>query len=182
MIHEQATKHSSPWSFGQKVKMQLWGISWACLCSWTPKPMGKWRNFVLQAFGAKLHGVPFVHQKAKIQIPWNIELFNRAAIGDSAVLYSLGKITIEEDCVVAQEAYICTGTHDFSQEHEPLVTSQITIGKRAFVGARAFVMPGVSIGKSAIIGAMSVVTKDVPENTIWAGNPAKQIGSREVQG
>ena len=158
--------------------MQAWGICWAVTCSWTPKPLYRWRNLVLKAFGAKLHGVPFVHQKAKLQIPWNIELFDRAAIGDGAVLYSLGKITVMENAVVAQEAYICTGTHDFSQPHEPLVTSPILIGRGAFIGARAFVMPGVTIAESAIVGAMSVVTKNVPANSIWAGNPAIQKGVR----
>ena len=121
-----------------------------------------------------------MHQKAKIQIPWNIELFDRAAIGDGSVLYSLGNITIKEDAVVAQEAYVCTGTHDFSQDHEPLVTAPIFIEKRAFIGARAFIMPGVTIAESAVVGAMSVVTKDVPANEIWAGNPAKQKATRTI--
>ncbi|WP_294824017.1 acyltransferase [uncultured Flavobacterium sp.] len=48
-----------------------------------------------------------------------------------------------------------------------------TLGNRVFVGAGSIIMPGVSIGNDTLIGAGSVVTKDVPDNCIHAGNPAK---------
>ncbi|MDE6144954.1 MAG: sugar O-acetyltransferase, partial [Muribaculaceae bacterium] len=49
------------------------------------------------------------------------------------------------------------------------------IGKNAWIGAGATILPGVTIGDNAIIGAASVVTKNVPADTIVAGNPAKFI-------
>ena len=158
--------------------MQLWGIAWGLLCSWTPKPLYRWRNVVLSMFGAKISGVPFVHQKARIQIPWNVELKHQASVGDRAVLYSLGPIIICEEAVVAQESYVCTVSHDFTQPHEPLTTAPIYICRGAFIGARAFVMPGITIGERAVVGAMSLVIRDVEPGTIVAGNPARQIGMR----
>jgi maltose O-acetyltransferase len=50
-----------------------------------------------------------------------------------------------------------------------------TIGSRVFIGASSIVLPGVTIGNDVIIGAGSVVTKDIPANSIYAGNPAKFI-------
>jgi putative colanic acid biosynthesis acetyltransferase WcaF len=79
---------------------------------------------------------------------------------------------------VAQEAYLSTGTHDFSRPEIPLVTAKITIGEDAFVGARAFVMPGVTIGARSVIGACSVVTKDVPADAVAAGNPCRVLHPR----
>ena len=73
--------------------------------------------------------------------------------------------------MIAQEAYLCTGTHEFTAEDWPLVTREIFIGAQAFIGARAFVLPGIKVGRDAIIGACSVVTRDVPPGTICAGNP-----------
>jgi len=48
-----------------------------------------------------------------------------------------------------------------------------TIGSKVFIGAGSIIMPGVTIGSEVIIGAGSVVTKDVPDNSVYAGNPAK---------
>ena len=58
------------------------------------------------------------------------------------------------------------------------MTAKITIGPDAFIGARAFVLPGVEIGARSVIGACSVVTKDVPPDVIAAGNPCSVIRTR----
>lgn len=172
-IYTQDSPYTSPWSRSQRVKMLLWEYVWLLLCSWTPKPANAWRLFWLKVFGAKFYGRPFVHQRARIQIPWNLVMHDRAALGDRANAYTLGKIEIMEHATVAQEAYLCTGTHAFDHPSKNLITSPITIGPNAFIGARAFIMPGVNIGEHAIIGACSVVTRDVPANKTVKGNPAK---------
>ncbi len=133
---------------------------------------------MLKVFGAKLSGMPFIHSTARIQIPWNLTMRHRACLGERSNAYSLGKIEILAGATVAQEAYLCTGTHDFQDPSLQLITKPITIGKNSFIGARAMILPGVSIGDQAIIGAMSVVSKDVPDHQIVAGNSAKKIGER----
>lgn len=148
------------------------------LCSWTPKPLNPWRLLVLRCFGASISGLPFVHSRARIQIPWKLHLAHRACLGDRANAYTLGEITIGEGATIAQEAYLCTGTHDFTAPTLPLQTTPIFVGKDAFVGARALVLPGVTIGDRAVVGAGAVVTKNVPTEAIVAGNPAKIIGQR----
>ena len=133
---------------------------------------------MLKIFGANLSGMPFIHSATRIQIPWNLTMQHRACLGECANAYSLGKIKILEGATVAQEAYLCTGTHDFNDPSLQLITKPITIGINAFIGARAMILPGVCIGNHAIVGAMSVVSKDVPGNQIVAGNPAKKIRER----
>ena len=173
--YHQDTPYASPWTARQKVRLLLWELSWAVLCRWTPKPLNAWRLMWLKLFGATVHGKPFVHQRARIALPWNLTLHDRACLGDGAVAYSLGEIEIMADATVAQEAYLCTGTHDFHNPVRPLQTSKILVGKSAFIGARAFVMPGVTIGEGAIVGACSVVTKCVAANARVAGNPASSL-------
>jgi putative colanic acid biosynthesis acetyltransferase WcaF len=90
----------------------------------------------------------------------------------------LGQVEILEGATIAQEAYLCTGTHDINSSSFQLITQKITIQPNAFVGARAMIFPGVSIGKNAVVGAQAVVTKNVQENEIVAGNPARVIGNR----
>jgi putative colanic acid biosynthesis acetyltransferase WcaF len=100
---------------------------------------------------------------------------HRACLGDGSITYSLGPVEIGEGATIAQEAYLCTGTHDFDDPALPLITGQIWIAKRAFVRARAFIMLGVHIGENAIVGACLVVTRDVPNNTTVYGNPARPL-------
>ena len=171
----QHSQYASPWSMSVRVKMLLWEACWTLLCSWTPKPMNPWRLFILRLFGARIKGNPFVHQRARIKIPWNLTLHNRACLGDRANAYSLGSVNINEGATIAQEAYLCTGTHDFANPSMPLEVGTINVGKGAFIGARAMVLPDVSIADHAVVGAQSVVTQNVPAFTVVAGNPARVL-------
>jgi len=156
----------------------LWEFCWFLFCAWTPKPLNPWRLFWLRVFDAKIHGRPFVHQRARIAIPWNLTLHDRACLGDRANAYSLGEIEIGARATVAPEAYLSAASHDFDDPNMPLVAAKITIGEDAFIGARAFVLPGVTVGARAIVGACSMVTRDVPENVVAAGNPCHVIRPR----
>jgi len=84
-------------------------------------------------------------------------------------------IEIGNDVSLAPNVHILA--HDASTwwflEHTKI--KNVRIGNRVFIGAGSIIMPGVSIGNDAIIGAGSVVTKDVPDNCIYAGNPAKFV-------
>jgi putative colanic acid biosynthesis acetyltransferase WcaF len=173
MICPQPLRTSSPWSLVYRSRLFLWGIVWTFFCCWTPKPFNGFRLIVLRLFGAQVSDSAFVHQRARIAHPWNIVMGPGACLGDRAQAYSLSLIDIQAGATVAQEAYLCTGTHDFSQSTYPLTVSPIVIEPDAFVGARAFVLPGVTIGRGAIVGACSVVTRSVPPYATVAGNPAR---------
>jgi putative colanic acid biosynthesis acetyltransferase WcaF len=176
--HSQSSAYVSPWSLRRRLILLVWDYVWALTCSWTPKPLNPWRLVVLRIFGAKVHGTPFVHQRARIQQPWNLTLHHRACLGDRANAYSLDMITLHEGATIAQEAYLCTGTHDFSQPHIPLQTAPIVVEADAFVGARAFVLPGVTLGARCVVGAMAVVTRDVAAGAVVVGNPARTVKNR----
>ncbi len=169
---------ASPWRLRHRMGMLLWDLVWALACSWTPKPMNRWRLIWLRFFGATVEGTPFVHQRARIHIPWNITLGAASCVGDRANLYSLDRIEVGAGAIVAQEAYLCTGTHDVTHPSFPLQTAPIRIGEGAFVGARAFVLPGMEIGRRSVVGACSVVTRPVPDGIAVAGNPARPICHR----
>jgi putative colanic acid biosynthesis acetyltransferase WcaF len=174
----QTSAFESPWTSGDRLRRILWELCWALLCAWTPKPANAWRLLWLRAFDAKIYGTPFVHQRARIAIPWNLTLHDRACLGDRTNAYSLGEIEVGARATVAQEAYLSSGSHDFTQPGMPLVTAKITIGEDSFLGARVFVMPGVTIGARTVVGACSVVTKDLPPDVFAAGNPCRIMRSR----
>ena len=76
---------------------------------------------------------------------------------------------------IGEESYCASGclilTHDYSRG----MRKDTYVGKRCFLGANSIVLPGVHIGDSVIVGAGAVVTKDVPDNCIVAGNPGRVI-------
>ena len=101
-----------------------------------------------------------------------------ACLGDGATAYTLGEIEIGARATVAQEVYLCAGTHDFSSTALPLQTAPIRVGEDVFIGVRAVVLPGVEIGARAVIGAASVVTRDIPSDVFAAGNPCRVLRPR----
>lgn len=176
--YRQASAYDSPWTRGERVRLLVWEYAWNTLCAWTPKPFNPWRLFVLRLFGARLYGSPFVHQRARVQVPWRLIMHDRACLGDGSNAYSLGETEIGARATVAQEVYLCAGTHDFNDPAIPLQTAPIRVGEDAFIGARAFVLPGVTVGARSVVGAASVVTRDVPADVYAAGNPCRVLRPR----
>jgi putative colanic acid biosynthesis acetyltransferase WcaF len=179
---EQADAYSSPWTVKHRLKSVAWNIVQATLFRWSPKPMLRWRNLLLRLFGARISGLPFVSPSAIIKYPWQLALEDRACLGPGSEVYNLGYCTLKARCTIAQQVYLCGGTHDLADPGLPLVVGDIEVGEDAFIGAQAFLMPGVSVGRMAVVGARAVVVKDVAEGKIVAGNPAREIGVRNWRG
>ncbi len=116
-----------------------------------------------------------------IWAPWNLEIADQAGIGNGAILYSQGKITIGRKAVISQGAHLCAGTHDFTKAGFPLVTKPIVIGDQVWIAAEAFVHPGVTIGEGCVVGARSVVTSDLPAWKVCSGFPAKVLKDRVLE-
>ncbi len=102
----------------------------------------------------------------------------RSLIGLSNVI--IGPVTIGNDVMLAQNIVISGLNHGYEdialsiREHQT-VTKPIIIEDEAWIGANAVVVSGVTIGKHAIVAAGSIVTKNVPDHTIVAGNPARIV-------
>jgi putative colanic acid biosynthesis acetyltransferase WcaF len=147
----------------------------------TPQVLYSWRRFALRLFGAKVGRNVLIRPGVRVTFPWNVVIGDHCWIGDNATLYSVGTITIGEHSVVSQDAYVCSGTHDYSDISFPLVVSPITVEPECWIAARAFVGPGVRMGRGAVVGACSVLLSDVAPGMIVAGVPARIVGTRKTQ-
>lgn len=86
------------------------------------------------------------------------------------------RVEIREKTYIAFDTIILA--HDYAtRRHGGSFEEKTTIGAQCFIGCGSIILPGVSIGDNVIVGAGSVVTDDVPANSIVAGNPAKVIRS-----
>ncbi|WP_418987090.1 sugar O-acetyltransferase [Bacteroides heparinolyticus] len=85
-----------------------------------------------------------------------------------------GGITLEDGVFIGPGTKILTEAHPEQPEiRHMLQTKPVVIRRKAWIGAGAIILPGVTVGENAIIAAGAVVTKDVPDNTVVAGVPAK---------
>ena len=89
-------------------------------------------------------------------------------------LMARGGITIEDNVQIGANVQILTNNHD-PYNIDILTLHPVTIKESAWIAAGASILPGVTVGKHAIVGACSVVTKDVPDYAVVAGNPAKVL-------
>lgn len=166
------------WSLGQLLGRLLWDLLQRPLFAWTPRQIWIWRRVVLRIFGARIGRHVHIYPSVKIAVPWTLSVGAASAIGDGAIIYSLGPIEIGERVTVSQFVHLCAGSHDFSQPEFPLTKPMIRIGDGAWICTEAFVGPGVTVGTQTIVGARAVVTKDVAAGLIVAGNPARTLRQR----
>lgn len=87
-----------------------------------------------------------------------------------------GRITIGQGVLFGPAVTIATVGHPVCPDmREYMYTAPVTIEDNVWVGANVTICPGVTIGKNSVIGAGSVVTKDIPSNTVAAGNPCQVV-------
>lgn len=165
---------------GDRLRRAVWGIAWATLYRPSPVVAHGWRRSLLRIFGARVGAGAHPYPSARVWAPWNLEMGPRSCLGPGAICYSAAPIVLEADSVVSQRVHLCAASHDFRHPEFPLVTAPIIIGQEAWVAAEAFIGPGVRVGKRAVVGARAVVTRDILDGSIVAGNPAKTVGMRRM--
>ena len=115
-------------------------------------------------------------------IPFHkVEIGNNSGIGPNAVL---GAVRIGDNVMMARDVIVLSKNKVFESRIVPMCLqgdtedNPVVIGDDVWIGARAIILPGVHIGRGAIVGAGAVVSGDVPEYAIVAGNPARIIRQR----
>lgn len=106
----------------------------------------------------------------------NIAVGKNVFINACCKFQDQGGIEIGDNCLIGHAVTIATLNHDFKPENRlSMYAKKVKIGNSVWIGSNSTILAGITIGDNAIIGAGSIVTKDVPNNAIVAGNPAKFI-------
>ncbi len=123
-----------------------------------------------------------VRESAKIISPEKLVCGKHAWIGESAIVDASGGLTIGEHTTIAAGVFVWSHTSVLANlmgENQPgnhwIRRSATRIGSRTFIGGPCVVHPGVSIGDGVVVMPMSVVTRDVPDNVMVAGAPARIV-------
>ena len=168
----------SPWTFREKVGRALWIVVRGSLFRFSWHNWYGFRNFLLRCFGAKVGVSVHIRPTTRIEIPWLLTIGDYSSLGDYAVVYDLGPITIGRRATVSQYAQLCAGTHDYTRPDMPLIRPTITIGDNAWIAGCSFVGPGVKVGDGALLGACAAAFRDLEPWTIYTGNPARPMKAR----
>ena len=174
--------YNHSFSLKNKIGRLIWNIIFPILF----RPFGsrlfkKWRVLVLKCFGAKIEWSSHIYSSVKIWAPWNLEIGAYSSLGPQVDCYNQGEISIGDNTVISQKTYLCASSHDYTKKDFPLVLKPIIIGHGVWIAADAFIGPNVSVGNNSIVAARGVVIKNVEENSIVGGNPAKFIKTRKIE-
>ena len=112
-----------------------------------------------------------------------LEIGNSVAMSYTAI-YCSHKIIIRNNvmigggtCIYDTDFHPLAAVDRLNDNDEKIASGEVVIEENVFIGANCTILKGVTIGNNSIVGACSVVTKSIPPNEIWAGNPAKFIKS-----
>lgn len=162
---------------GRTVEMLWYLVKCAVFLSPLPWP-SRWKGMLLRAFGAKVGDGVVIKPRVNIHFPWKLELGDHCWLGEEVFILNFEKIAIGPHTCVSQRAFLCAGNHDYRDPSFSYRNAPITLGRGVWIGAQVFVGPGVEIGEDCVVAASSVVTRSLPPNRIFRGNPATDCGQR----
>ena len=139
----------------------------------TPSELRRWMSLLIRQELDEGFGLfpPFFTDCGK-----NIHLGKNVFINAGCRFQDQGGIYIGDGTFIGHNVILATLNHDLNPNtRADMYPKPIHIGKKVWIGSVAIVLPGVSIGDNSVIAAGSVVTKNVPENVVYGGNPAKFI-------
>jgi acetyltransferase-like isoleucine patch superfamily enzyme len=130
-----------------------------------------------------------IETDCNIVVPSNFEIGENSSISHNTTIFATFGVQIGKNCLISSNCGISSYNHiansanryaDMVLGNDKKFSSPVTIGDNVWIGTNVCILPGVKIGNNSIIGAGSVVTKNVPSNEIWVGNPAHLIKSLTI--
>ena len=153
-----------------------------CFFFLTPFP---WPSFLkaclLRAFGARVGLGLVLKPRVNIHFPWNLVIGDHVWIGEGAWIDNLDSVIIGDHCCVSQGALLICGNHDYTKITFDLVVKPIVLEDGVWIGAKSVVCPGVVARTHAILTAGSTISKDMQAYSIYRGNPAEKVKSRDIK-
>lgn len=158
---------------GRLTEVFWFFLSAALFESWLPG--SSWRVCLLRLFGARIGYNCVIKPGVKIKFPWRLTIGSHCWVGERVWIDNLAQVTLGNHVCLSQDAYLCTGSHDWSSETFNLVTRSITIESHSWVCARASLAPGVVLGEGAVLG-MGLVA--VGHQEAWTIRSHKGVAPR----
>jgi len=136
---------------------------------------------ILRLFGAKIgEGVVMNKPNVNIKYPWKLTIGDHSWLGENSWIYNMDEVVIGANVNIAQGVMLLTGNHNIKSTKFEVFTKPITVEEGCFIGAHAVICPGVTCHSHSVLTVNSTARKDMQAYTIYSGNPAEPIGTREI--
>ena len=139
------------------------------------------KRVVLKIFGAKIGKNVIIKPNVNIKYPWKLQLGEHVWIGEGVWIDNLDFVIIGNHCCISQGALLICGNHDYTKTTFDLVVKRIVLEDGVWIGAKSIVCPGVVARTHAILTAGSTISKDMQAYSIYRGNPAEKVKSRDIK-
>lgn len=167
------------WSRGAPLwREALWRLLGSPLLA-SALPGSCWRNALLRLFGARIGRGGRLKPRLRVTFPWRLQVGDHCWLGEGLWIDNLAPVRLGHRVCLSQEAYLCTGNHDFRSPGFDLRAEPIHVDDDAWIAARAVLAPGTRVGRGAVVGLAAVVGGVVPAGAILRGNPAVVAGRRQ---
>src|ERR1051326_4551021 len=127
-----ANRRTRNYSASERVRQVLWAAG-QVLFRLSPRPCFGFRSQILRLFGADVGQEVHIYSSATIYFPWNLRIGDWSSVGEGAMIYNLGQVTIGQSVTISQRAHLCAGTHDYTKPDMPLLKPPIRIENLAWI-------------------------------------------------
>lgn len=142
------------------------------------------RRLVYRHLYKKIGKSSLIYAGVYLTHTYGIEAGDNLSINTGALLDGRGGIALGDSVMIGPNTVIVSSTHQFDKIDVPMnsldhIMQPVTIGDDVWIGANTFIKGGVKVGRGSVIAAGSVITKDVPEYKVVAGQPARIVQDRK---
>ncbi|MBA3898773.1 MAG: colanic acid biosynthesis acetyltransferase WcaF [Bacteroidetes bacterium] len=174
------TKFDNKWydTGASGLKRLLWYFTNVIFFKSSIFPSYTLKRKLLRSFGAKVGRGVVIKPNVNIKYPWKLNIGKNSWIGEDAWIDNLAIVTIGENVVISQGAFLLCGNHNYKKSSFDLLIGAITIEDGAWIGAKSIVCPGIICHTHAVLTIGSVANANLDAFYIYQGNPAKKVRER----
>lgn len=166
---------------GSALKRLMWFYVNALFLKNSLLPSSRFKIFMLRLFGAKIGKGVTMKPGVNVKYPWHLTIGNQTWVGENVWIDCLVPVTIGNNVCISQGTILLTGSHNYKKTTFDLITSGFVLEDGVWIGAGAIINLGVVAATHAVLTSGSVATKNLEAYSIYQGNPAVKIRSREMR-
>lgn len=182
MVTIQLNQYNNDWyKPGSTVKKIFWYFTNMLFFKTLLPYPSSFKIKLLKLFGAKIGQRVVIKPNVNIKYPWFLTIGDDCWIGEGGWIDNLAKVSIGSNVILSQDAYLLTGSHDYTKKLFDLMIGEIILEDGVWIGAKAIVCPNVTCRSHSVLAVGSVATKDMKAYGIYQGNPAIYKRMREIK-